>query len=132
MPGVILSQLEMHTSASAVCALHMYSTLSAVEHAVVAHRDAVIDRDGVEFLADTAGLLDLADHQLSHVLEVDMTRDELSEGVGHRDNGLLEISILHAGGAPQRSGAGHIATCSAGTGTIDRHGAYPFCVLRER
>jgi len=30
MPGVILSQLDMHTSASAVCALHMYSTLSAM------------------------------------------------------------------------------------------------------
>ena len=30
MPGVILSQLEMHTSASAQWALTMYSTLSAI------------------------------------------------------------------------------------------------------
>ena len=30
MPGVILSQLEMQTIASAVCALHMYSTESAI------------------------------------------------------------------------------------------------------
>ena len=30
MPGVILSQLEMHTRASAQCALTMYSTLSAI------------------------------------------------------------------------------------------------------
>ena len=30
MPGVILSQLEMHTSASAQCAFAMYSTLSAM------------------------------------------------------------------------------------------------------
>src|SRR5690606_23398735 len=30
MPGVILSQFEMHTRASAVWALHMYSTLSAM------------------------------------------------------------------------------------------------------
>src|SRR5690554_2045383 len=30
MPGVILSQLEMHTSASAQWALHMYSTASAM------------------------------------------------------------------------------------------------------
>jgi hypothetical protein len=30
MPGVILSQFEMHTMASAVCALHMYSTESAM------------------------------------------------------------------------------------------------------
>ncbi len=30
MPGVILSQFEMQTIASAVCALHMYSTESAI------------------------------------------------------------------------------------------------------
>jgi hypothetical protein len=30
IPGVILSQLEMHTSASARCAFTMYSTLSAI------------------------------------------------------------------------------------------------------
>ena len=30
MPGVILSQLEMHTMASAQCALTIYSTLSAI------------------------------------------------------------------------------------------------------
>ena len=30
IPGVILSQLEMHTSASAQCALTMYSTESAM------------------------------------------------------------------------------------------------------
>src|SRR5690606_41075907 len=37
MPGVILSQLEMHTMASAQCALTMYSTESAM-----------ISRDGSE------------------------------------------------------------------------------------
>ena len=30
IPGVILSQLLMHTKASALCALTMYSTLSAM------------------------------------------------------------------------------------------------------
>ena len=38
IPGVILSQLEMHTSASAQCALTMYSTLSAIR-----------SRDGSEY-----------------------------------------------------------------------------------
>ena len=37
MPGVILSQLEMHTRASAQCAFTMYSTESAM-----------ISRDGSE------------------------------------------------------------------------------------
>ena len=30
MPGVILSQFDMQTIASTLCALHMYSTLSAI------------------------------------------------------------------------------------------------------
>ncbi len=67
IPGVILSQLEMQTIASAQWALTMYSTESAmssrdgqrVQHAVVAHGDAVVDGDGVELLGDAAGLLDL-------------------------------------------------------------------------
>ena len=37
----------------------------AVEHAVMAHGDAVVDRDGVEFLGDAAGRLDLARDQLA-------------------------------------------------------------------
>ena len=82
MPGVILSQLEMQTSASAQWALTMYSTLSAmisregrrIEHAVVAHGDAVVDGDGVEFLGDAAGRLDLARHQLAEVLQMDVAR----------------------------------------------------------
>jgi hypothetical protein len=36
-----------------------------IEHAVMAHGDAVVDRDGVEFLGDAAGRLDLARHQLA-------------------------------------------------------------------
>ena len=109
MPGVILSQLEMQTSASAQWALTMYSTAvgdelargQAVEHAVMAHGDAVIDRDGVELLGDAAGLLDLARHQLAEILEVDVAGHELREGVRDRDDRLAEIAVLHAGGAPR-------------------------------
>ena len=62
MPGVILSQLEMQISASAQCASTMYSTRvgdqvaggQRVQHAAVAHRDAVVDGDGVELARDAA------------------------------------------------------------------------------
>ena len=62
-PGVILSQLEMQTSASAQCALHhvldrVGDQLAAgqrVEHAAVAHGDAVVDGDRVELAPDAAG-----------------------------------------------------------------------------
>ena len=63
-----------------------------IEHAVMAHGDAVIDRDGVEFLGDAAGRLDLARHQLTEILQVDVARHELREGIHHRDDRLAEIA----------------------------------------
>ena len=63
-----------------------------IEHAVMAHGDAVIDGDGVEFLGDAAGLFDLARDQLAKVLEMDMARHELGEGIDHGDDRLAEIA----------------------------------------
>ncbi len=130
MPGVILSQLEMHTIASAQWALTMYSTLSAIssragqriEHAVVAHGDAVVDGDGVEFLGDAARRLDLARDQLAEVLQVDVAGHELGEGVDHGDDRLAEIAVLHAGGAPKAARAGHVAAVGGGAGAESGHG----------
>ena len=88
----------------------------------MAHRDAVIDGDGVEFLGDAAGLLDLARHQLAEVLQVDVAGHELGEGVDHRDDRLAEILVLHAGRAPEAAGAGHVAAVGGGAGAIGGHG----------
>ena len=87
MPGVILSQLEMQTIASAQWALTMYSTLSAmisragqpIEHAVMAHGDAIIDGDRVEFLGNAARRLDFAGDELAEILQMDMAGNELRE-----------------------------------------------------
>ena len=81
-----------------------------IKHPVVAHGDPVIDGDGVEFLGDAASRLDLARHQLPHVLQVHMTRHKLREGIDDGDDRLAEVAILHAGSAPQGAGAGHVAT----------------------
>ena len=88
----------------------------------MAHGDAVIDRDGVEFLGDAAGLLDLPRHQLAEILEVDVARHELGEGVDHGDDRLAEIGILHARGAPEAAGAGHVAAMGGGARAIGWHG----------
>ena len=82
MPGVILSQLEMQTMrVGAVRVDHVLDGVGdelargqRVEHAVMAHGDAVIDRDGVELLGDAAGRLDLARDQLAEVLQVHVAR----------------------------------------------------------
>ncbi|MNL62532.1 hypothetical protein D3C87_1865610 [compost metagenome] len=54
-----------------------------------------------------------------------MAGHELGEGIDHRDDRLAEIAVLHAGGAPEATRAGHVAAMGGGAGTIGRHGWYP-------
>ena len=60
----------------------------------MAHGDAVIYGNGVEFLGNAASTLDLARHQLAKVLQVNVPGHELGEGVGDGDDRLLEIFFL--------------------------------------
>ena len=92
-----------------------------IEHAVVAHGDAVIHGDGVELLGDPAGGLDLPRHQLPEVLQMHMAGDELGEGIGDGDDRLAEIPVLHAGRAPEAAGARHVAAMGRSAGAIGRH-----------
>ncbi len=87
----------------------------------MAHGDAVIDRNRIEFLGDAAGGFDLARNHLAQVLQMNVTRNELSKRVDHGDDRLVEIAVFHACGAPQGAGAGHVAAVSSGAGTILRH-----------
>src|SRR5690625_1829493 len=96
-----------------------------IQHAVMAHGDAIVHRDGIEFLADATGFLDFLNDALAHILEVYMAGNELSERVGDRNDGLAEITIFHAGGAPERAGTGHVAAKGGSTGTIGWHVLYP-------
>jgi hypothetical protein len=93
----------------------------AVEHAVVPHRDAVVDCDGVELFRNRAGLFDRARDELAEVLEVHVAGHELREGVDDGDDRLVEVAVLHAGGAPQRAGAGHVASGGGGLRAIGGH-----------
>ena len=92
-----------------------------IEHAVVAHRDAVVDGDGVELLGDAARRLDLARDQLAEILQMDVAGHELGEGIGDGDDRLAEIPVLHAGGAPEAARARHVAAVRRSAGTIWRH-----------
>ena len=107
IPGVILSQLEMHTSASAQCALTMYSTESAMssrlgsEYSIppVSHRDAVVDRDRVELPWHRPGRSHGIGHHLAHFAQVHVTWHEFGEAVGYGDDRFAEVL------APPRSRA---------------------------
>ena len=104
----------------------------------MAHRYAVVDGDGVEFLGDAAGLFDLARDQLAKVLQMHMAGHELREGIGDGDDRLAEVLVLHAGGAPQAARASHVAAMSCRAGAIGRHersllvGAGPFTRREKR
>jgi len=91
----------------------------------MAHGDAVVDGNGVEFFGNAACALDLAGYQLAHVLEVDVAGYELGEGVGNGDDRLFKVGIFHPRGAPQSAGTGHVAAMGGGFRTIVRHGATP-------
>jgi hypothetical protein len=112
----------------AVCVDHVFHAVrddlargQRVEHAVMAHGDAVVDRDGVEFLGDTARLLDLARDELAEILEVDVARHELGETVHHRDDRLAEVLVGHACGTPEAAGTGHVAAVGGAAGTVKCH-----------
>jgi len=90
----------------------------------MAHGDAVVDGDRVEFLGDAAGGLDLAGDQLAEVLQVHVAGDELGERVDHRDDRLAEIAVLHAGGAPKAARTRHVAAVGRGSRTIGWHRCY--------
>ena len=101
------------------------ATGQAVQHAVMAHRDAVVDCDRVELLGDATRGFDLAGHELAEVLEMDVARHELGETVDDRDDRLAEIAVLHSRGAPQAPGAGHVAAMGRRTGSIGGHRMVP-------
>ena len=67
-----------------------------VQHPAVAHRDAVVDGDGVELDAPAAGGVDHLLHALADVVQVDVPGDELREAVGDGDDRLLEVGVGHA------------------------------------
>ncbi len=95
-----------------------------IEHAAVAHGDAVIHGDCVELLGDATRGFDLAGHQLAQILEVNVTGHELGEGVDHGYDGLAKILICHAGGTPEGAGPGHVTSVGGGGGSQLRHCLY--------
>ena len=50
-----------------------------------------------------------------------MSRHKLREGIDDSDDRLAEITVLHAGSAPQGASAGHVAAVGGGAGTVLGH-----------
>ena len=128
--GDLVAVGDAHEGVGAVCVDHGFDAVGdevaarqGVEHAVVAHGDAIVDGDRVEFLGDAAGCFNGSGDEVAHVLQVHVAGDELGEGVGDGDDRLAEVAVRHAGGAPQGACSGHVAAlggcCRAQRATHD-------------
>ena len=74
--------------------------------------------DGIEFGGEAAESLDAAFDILADLVQVDVPRHELREGVGNADDWPSELCFAHAVGAPEASGSGH-AAARRGDGTSE-------------
>ena len=81
-----------------------------VQHAVVAHGDTVVHGDRIELHAVAAVRVHDPFDALAHVVQVYVAGHELGERIGNGNDRFLEIFLLHAGRAPQRTGPGHPAS----------------------
>jgi hypothetical protein len=93
-----------------------------IEHAVVAHRDAVVDGDRVELDAPAPRVVHDFLDTLADIVEMDVARNELGETVGDCDDRLREIGVGHAGRAPESAGARHVAAKGRRAASISLHG----------
>ena len=88
----------MQIIASAMCALTIYSTLSAmsslrrkrIKHAVMAHCDSVVNGNGIEFGGKTSLRLNHLFNPLPDFMQVHVPGDELRERIGDRNDRLAE------------------------------------------
>ena len=80
-----------------------------VQHAAMAHGNAIIDCDGVEFLGHSAGLTYGIGDNIADVFEVHVAGDELGIGVGDGHDRFTKVIFLGAGCAPQGPGARGLA-----------------------
>jgi hypothetical protein len=70
----------------------------------LAHRDAVVDADGVELEGDAAGGADRLLDRSADLLEVGVAGDDVDVAVDDRDERLAEVALVldHAGRAQER------------------------------
>ena len=86
-----------------------------IEHAVVAHGDAVVDGDGVELGRETAQALDLFLHDLARLVQMHVAGDELCKGIGNGDDWLAGLLLFHSVRKPEGPGASHPASLESDT-----------------
>ena len=60
------------------------------------HGNTIVDRDGVEFFGNTAGLL-FPVRRVGPILKMHVAGHELSKRIDDRNNRFAEVGVFHAG-----------------------------------
>ena len=84
-----------------------------IEHAIVAHGNAVVDGNGVELGCVAPQSFDFLLHDLSCFVQVGVTGHKLGEGINYGNDRLAKLLTFHAVGDPQGAGSGHAPSFGA-------------------
>ena len=93
-------------------------------HALRAHRDAVVDGDGVELHRRAAGLANAFLERLGDLAQMHIAGADLRPGVGNPNNGLVQFFLAEADPAQiraRRGAAGAFGQRDALSLAFDRH-----------
>ena len=71
-----------------------------IEHAVVAHRDAVVDGDRIELGGEAARILDGLPDYLTRLAKMHVAGHKLSERIDYCYDRLAELIVGHSIGTP--------------------------------
>ncbi len=103
-----------------------------VQHAAVAHRDAIVHGDGVELARDRPGRADRVRDDLGDLTQVDVPGHELGEAVGDRYDRPADVLAGDARGAQQGTGPRHVSAVRDSAGPKRWHGrSSPKCEPRN-
>ena len=97
----------------------------------MAHCNTVVDGDGVELSSIAAEFFNLLLDNLSYLVEVCMSRNELREGIYYGDDRFAELLTLHTVSNPKSSRSSHAAAfCADRTSKLVFHIKFKCVILR--
>jgi hypothetical protein len=99
----------------------------------MAHGNAVIDGNGIEFRGKAPQLFDEPFDILAYFVKMHMARNELRERIDNGNYRLSELRFFHSVGPPQTAGASHAPALGSGrTAKLERHAVTPLVNFNKK
>ena len=88
---------------------NQFAGREGIKHPLMTHSDTVINSNRVELFGNAPGLDNRIRNQFAHVAQVNVTWNELGEGVDDSNDRLTKVIVTHTRCAPQGASASHVA-----------------------